>query len=296
MTELLILGATGNIGSEIVRQAVARDVPVRAASRQPERARQGMPERTEVVKFDFSDSDTFAPALTGIHQLFLIAPHQQPVPSVRRLLDTALASDVRRIVMSSGRTTGDIAQKPLHRVEELVQKSGIAWTILRPGWFMQNFSGWIGGKTIPEQNAIYLPAGSSYTAFVDVRDIAAVALRTLLNSGHDGKIYELTGEEALSHYEVAEKISAVARRPIHYHALSDGAFADKMRQLGWSEANIRHTLMLYELVRTGKEAAVTDDVETILHRMPISFDEFAADYQNAWDTDDLPIDSSDADL
>lgn len=276
----LVIGATGNIGKELVQQLHLQNLHPRIASRNPHKAKQLFPFIKEAVYFDFNQQDTFAKAVNGMEQIFMIAPHDNPTNSVRAFLKIAQEAGIQYIVLSTGRTTANIVGKPLYYVEQVVKESGLDYTIVRPGWFMQNFKNWIGGDAMLSESKFYLPAGESKTAFIDVRDIAAVAVRLLTNSAeHLGKIYELTSDEALTHDEVAHKIACALKQPVTYVALSDEAYIDKKMQEGWSNEKAKYTVMLYKIVRqTGKEAKVSKDVERILHRLPISFDEFVETY------------------
>lgn len=277
--KILIIGATGNIGREVIKQLAVQQIFPRIASRDIAKAKKHFPNHTDFVTFDFTRADTFVEALTGIKKVFFIAPHNDPADSVALFLKAAQSSGIQHIVFSSGRTTATIEGKPLYQIEQLVQKSPLDSTIIRPGWFMQNFTSWIGGKSIEKEGKFHLPAGDTKTAFIDVRDIAAVIIRVLLENKHAGKIYELTSDEALSHHEVAHKIACTIHQPVQYVALSDEEYIDKKVAEGWKIETAKHTVQLYQIVRkTNKEAKVSPDVERVLHRLPISFDEFVEAY------------------
>ncbi len=283
---ILITGATGNVGSEVVRQLANAGAPVTAAVRNAEKAalefaRQGL--AIPCKSFDYAKPETWQHALEGVESIFLIVPPgTTESKDIEAFFKKALAAGVRRLVFHSGRSTGDLPGEPLNVTEGLVRQSGIAWTILRPGWFMQNFLNWV-GFTIPAEAAFYLPAADAKTAFVDVRDIAAVAVEALTKPGHEGQLYEPTSSRALDHFEVAQIISKAAGRSIRYVHLDDESFVVEMMKRGWSRASAEHTVFLYRIVRTGKEAAVSGDVERLLHRQPVDFEQFAQDYASNWE-------------
>lgn len=279
--QILVIGATGNIGLETVKQLLDRGIKPVLGVRNIATAKAKLGPRASYVHFDFQDISTFKPALQGIDRLFFIAPHTDPVPSVLALLRLAVVENVKHVVFSSGRTTGDIAGKPLNKVELLIQSHNIPWTIIRPGWFMQNFTSWL-GTTIKEENRLYLPAGNSKTAFIDVRDIAAVLVEILTGNGHEEKLYNLTSDEAIDHHEVVKLISAASNRTISYIPQEREEFVHTMVEKGWSEATAKYTLALYDIVGTGKEEEISPDVENILGRKPIRFAQFAEDYKMAW--------------
>jgi uncharacterized protein YbjT (DUF2867 family) len=277
---ILIAGATGNIGEQIILNLHRQGRSPIAAVRNIANAKQQFGD-IECRHFDFTEPATFPGALWGIDRLFFIAPHQDPVPSVQGLLRAAREAGVQQIVFSSGRTTGDVEGKPLREVEKTVQASDIPYTILRPGWFMQNFASWL-GRWIPTEGKIYLPAGEAKTAFIDVRDIGAMAATIFAENTHNGRIYEQTGDEALDHHQVAGLIGRAIGKEVIYEPLEPEAFVRLMVEKGWSEAQARHTEELYQYVRLGKEAAISPDVEFVLKRKPIRFTQFVEDYRKAW--------------
>jgi len=278
---ILIIGATGSIGTVVMDDLIRQGRKPVAGVRTPEKARRQWSAAAEYAPFDFHDPATFPAALAGVDRLFLIAPHADPVPSVQGLLRAAAGADVQRVVFSSGRTTGDIEGKPLHQVEQTLRASGLPYTIVRPGWFMQNFLDWL-GAWIPTEDKLYLPAGDSRTAFIDVRDIGAVVATLLTEHGHSGRTYELTSDEALDHYEVTRLIGEAIGKAVEYVPLKSDIFIELMVEKGWTRQVARHTAELYHYVRAGKEAHPSDDVATILGRAPIRFAQFVEDYRKRW--------------
>ena len=269
---ILIIGATGNIGRELSRALIRKGQRPVLAVRDPEKARPLCGGRADYIRFDFNDPETFAPALEGAKQCFFIAPHADPVPSVERFLQQAL--HLQQIIFSSGRTTGGLPGAPLNKVENLVKASGIPYTLLRPGWFMQNFTGWI-GDDIRQERRIIVPAGGSRTAFVDVHDIGAVAAAILLSpSSHTSKTYELVGREAFSHYEVAAMISEAVGEKVEYRPIEPADYIKRMISKGWTKKAAEHTVYLYQLVQEGKEAEITPDIEKVLNHSPRRLSDF----------------------
>lgn len=277
----LLIGATGTIGQETVKALTGKGVRPVAAVRDTDRARKQLGPGVDYIFFDYYQPESYLPALEGVDRLFFIAPKGDLLPAVQGLLRAAHETGLQYIVFSSGRTTGDMEGKPLHQIEKTVQAGNIPYTILRPGWFMQNFAGWL-GEWIPPEGKIYLPAGDSKTAFIDVRDIGAVAATLLAEGGHNGEIYELTSNEAIDHYEVARLIGKAAGREVTYVPMPPDDFIELMVEKGWPRSRAEHTAGLYEWVRQGKEAVISPDVENILGRRPIRFAEFVQDYGERW--------------
>ena len=282
--KILIIGATGNIGTQTVKLLAHNKQPVIAASRNLQKLKDHLDlPGIEYRNFDFTDHQTWQPALDGVSRLFLVVPPGSATEDQQTaFFSAAKAAGVKHIVFSSGRTTGPLAGSPLNRTETFIKNSGMDWTILRPGWFMQNFINWI-GFTIPREDAFYLPADDAKTAFVDVRDLGAVAATILMSpKGHTGKIYDLTSAGAIDHHEAARLIGKAAGRPIRYVSLSEQEFTRTMVEKGWNQKAAEKTAWLYQFVRAGKEAAVSNDTANILGQQPIDFERFTKDHAHKW--------------
>ena len=275
---LLIIGATGKIGSHLVEICKSNDTPTRLAVRDLKRSAALFGDESELVLFDLRDPDTFQSALHGVDSVFMIAPNADAPAYIPSLLTQMEAARINHLVFSSGRTTGDIPGKSLFEVEQLVRTHRIPATILRPGWFMQNFLGML--DIMAAEGKFYLPAGMARTAFIDVRDIAAVAYALLTGDGFYGQTLELTSEEALNHDEVAKAISSISGRAIQYEPLKSEAYVEVMTRLGRDREKARYMASLYEIVLSGKEAVISHDVRRVLHRSPHSFARFLNDYED----------------
>ncbi|MBR9922625.1 MAG: NmrA family NAD(P)-binding protein [Bacteroidetes bacterium] len=279
---IIVSGATGQLGSAVVNAFLDAGFEVSAAVRNPEKDRSNISAKARIVAFDFDKPDTFKPALEGIKQIYLIAAVKDP-EKVFEFLDVAEKSkELELLIFSSGRTTGDIPGKPLNDIENYIQKSKLPWIIVRPGWFMQNFASWIGNDIRKEQK-IYLPAADAKTTFVDVRDLARAA--TILvndNPPKLEKIHEWTGQEALSHKEVASLLSQALDRKIEYIPLSETAFAERLIKQGSSKDAAEATNFLYRIVRSGKEAESDPGLAKTLGRPTIRMEAFIQDYLDHW--------------
>ena len=280
----LIIGSTGNIGTQIIQVLAPENHPVIAAGRNLERTKKHhAQEGIEYRQCDLNDSSSWASALKDVDRIFLVVPPGSATEEQQQaFFQKAKAAGAQHIVYSSGRTTGPINGSPLNRTESFVKNCGCDWTILRPGWFMQNFFEWI-GFTIPTDDAFYLPAGDSKTAFIDVRDIGATAAEILKNpTGHRNKIYDLTCLEAIDHSTVARHLSAVARRTVEYVPMQAEDFIEKMVEKGRPRKAAEKMAWLYTFVKAGKEADISPDVRNILQRQPIDFKQFTTDFADKW--------------
>lgn len=280
MKHIAIVGASGTIGSEIIRQLNASPLRVRAGSRSPD-SKKGVSNQLEWRFFDYGDAQSMDAFFQGVNAFFFVAPHTNPLPSVEKMLAVAEAAGVEELIFSSGRTTGDVLGKPLHELEELVKASSFQWTIFRPGWFMQNFIDFL--DPVPRGNRISLPVGKAKTAFIDVRDIGAVAAQLLTRGVLHKRTLELTSSEAIDHYEVARLISQASGIPIEYHPMEEEPFIQMLQdEWGWSEEEAIFTAYLYAFVAHHKEEEVSPDIAEILGKEPISFATFAMDYAAHW--------------
>ncbi len=276
---ILITGATGQIGRELIRQLIPTGAPLRAFVRQPARA--DLPASVERVAGDFSEPTTFVPALRGVDHVFLLQNPNPALPAEQaQWLEAARAAGVQHIVKLSAlgaqpRSKARIAR--LHgETEQQLEASGIGWTHLRPSFFMQNTLAF--ATTIAREGKFYAPTGAGAMGFVDVRDIAAVAAVTLTQPGHQGRTYTLTGPAALNHAQVAEIIGATIGRPVEFVDITADQFKAGALRQGLAEWLADGLNELYALVRAGYTGLVTADVQTVTGRPPRSFAEFARDH------------------
>ena len=276
---ILITTPNGKVGSEVVRQLQAKGEPVRVGAHTVEKAREIFP-GAEVVHFDFQDEASVRAALKGVNALYLASPSDMPAAPVNRAVDLAKEAGVKRVVRLSalGAEQGD---NPLRDVEKHLEASGLEWTLVRPSWFMQNYSA-THAEMIREQGVLAEPAGDAKTGFVDARDIAAVAVAALTEDGHAGQAYAVTGPAALDRDEVARLISDASGKAVKYLPITDEQFQERMRQSGASESYVGLMTNIYGVVRAGHTARVSDDVRRVTGQDPISFDQFARDYAEVW--------------
>lgn len=282
-TKILVTGATGNVGSELIYGLQEAGVAFRVGAYDVDEAQQKFGETTEIVRFDFLDPATYATAFDGIERVFLVRP--PAISNVERDIApavwSAVGAGVRQIVFLSIQGVENNPIVPHHKIEQLILKTGMDYTFLRCGFFMQNLSTTHRAE-IRDENKIALPVGKARTSFIDVRDIAAVAVRTLTEDGHANQRYTLTGTEALDYYAVADRLSATLNRPIRYTNPSVLAFFKEQLAHGKKFGYALVVTGLYTITRFGNAKSVSHDVETILGRAPITFNQFAEDYQACW--------------
>ena len=279
---ILVIGATGRVGSEVVKLLVQNGESVRAASRNPNGTR--FPNTVEIVKFDYDHPETFSAAISGTEKIFLVVRpgDNHSDEAAAPLIDLAIKEKVQHIVALTSMGVEQDETFMLRILEKNIEDSGIAYTHLRPNWFMQNLDSGPMYVDIMRTGALHLPAADAAISFIDVRDIAAVGFEALTKSKYEGKAFTLTGKEALNYFQVCEKISGAAGKEIRYVPLSEEQAVESLRSGGIPQELIDRWTEFYRKVRQGFCAPVTSDVEEILHRPPILFDQYAADYAEVW--------------
>ncbi len=283
---ILITGATGTVGREVIgelqRMGAGR---VRALVRDPARASFIREAGFETAEGDFDKPETLDAALEGVESaLLLTPPSPHTVAQQAAFIEAAKRAGVRRVVKLSAVGADSSAPEGFGKwhgqSEEFLKSSGLGWTILRPNFFMQNLLGQAGA--INAQGAVYQPVGDARSSFIDARDIAAVAARTLSDEGREGETYVLTGPEALSYTDVAAKLSEATGRQITYVAITPEQFREGALAQGLPEWLVSALERLNELAVAGEAEEVTDDVRRVAGREPKTFEEFARDHAQAF--------------
>lgn len=281
MGAILVTGATGNVGSVVVRELVAAGANVRRAVR----PRAGTAPDGGEVAFDFASPGTWASAFDNIDAMLLVRP--PAISNVRRELLPAVEfsrdAGVRHVVFLSlqGAETNRIV--PHAAVEKWLRASGMTWTFVRPSFFHQNLST-THASDIRDGDSIVVPAGGGATAFVDAHDVGAVAAAALLDpTAHANRAWTVTGPRALTYYQIAEILTAELGRDIRY--TNPGIFTyarHAHRALGMPWGMVAVTTAIYTTARLGLAAGLTRDVRSVLGREPIDFAQFAHREREAW--------------
>jgi uncharacterized protein YbjT (DUF2867 family) len=283
MDTVLVTG--GNIGNHVATQLADRGVRVRVLVRQVSPNAIWKGRGIEQVAGDLNNPDSLTQAFQGAKKFFSIFPLMENLRQMAvNTIEAAKRAEVEYIVRSSSMgaaTDAPIVAARLHgQAEESLERSGIPHTIVRPTAFMQNYL--LSAASIQAQSAFYMPQGDARIGLVDARDIAAVAVEALTDTGHEGKKYSLTGPEALSNQDVAEKLTRLLGTKIKYVNVTDAQAEESMRAGGMPEWNVRAMLELLGVARAGYMAALSPDAELALKRKPISFDGFLADHRETF--------------
>ncbi len=284
MNRVLVTGATGNVGQEVVKLLAASGAPVAAAVRNPAQVQDRIPAGVAPRLFDFTAPETFAAAFAGIQRLFLVRP--PAISDVKRDLRPALAAarqaGVEQVTFLSLQGIERNRFAPHHAIEALIRELGFTYTFLRAGFFMQNLN--VAHRAeIRDRGEICIPAGDGRTSFIDVRDIAAVAALALTEDGHAGKAYTLTGGAALTYGEVAAIMSEELGRSVRYTRPGLWQFIRSRRRQGEALGYILVVAGIYTTVRLGRASGITQDTARLLGRPPIPLRQYVKEYRVCWE-------------
>jgi ergot alkaloid biosynthesis protein len=271
---VLVIGATGNTGRHIVSRLTELGLTVRAATRG-----ERLPDSTvEHVRFDWADASTHDAALAGVDRMYLVAPAlvEDPSTLMRPFIAHAVERGVRRVVLLSSSAVPE-GSPGLGMVHRAVRELAPEWAVLQPSWFMQNFADarHHHGASLQRDGLLVTATGEGRVGFVDVQDIAEVAVRALADERSHDTAHVITGPQALRYDDIAAVLSEVTGRPIR-HVQVDAETAQRhMVGAGIPERYARLLVQLDEAIRQGAEARVTQTVARVTGREPRSFEAFA---------------------
>lgn len=268
--KILVIGATGNVGSHLVETLVRRGEQVRAASRHPKQV-----DGAESIPFDLEDPAALAQAFDGVDRAYIVVPPAQldPVTLLTPVIEEAARRKVKLVLQTAIGVDAD-DHIPLRQVERLLERSGTPFVILRPNWFSDNFATYWGQDVAA--GLIQVPAGEGRSSFIDTRDIADSAAGALTTDRFDGQAFVLTGPEALSYADAAEVLSKVLGRKVGYKSIDDDTFIARLSPVV-GDGYARLLAAIYHPVREGWTAGVTDAVERLSGHAPRSLADWARD-------------------
>ena len=275
---IAVFGATGQTGGEVVKQLVAIGQPVRALVRNPQKAVRLPTSGVDIVQADLERPDTLEAALRGVERAYFVTSGEATQRS-SAFYTAAHRTGVRHVVRTSGsfmvRELHGIRFDEWHHEAELeLERSGLAYTHLRPSYFMQNLI--LQGAS----GTLALPFADVPVNLVDVRDIAAVAVTALTGEGHAGRTYDVTGPEALRFAEVAARLTAITGRRFTYAPVSKAEFTQMLAQWGLPDAVAADLAQEYALIGAGHPAfaVARDTVQRLTGRPARTLDQFARDH------------------
>ena len=281
MHKVLVSGATGNVGSRVVHELRERGVPVRAFVRDGDKAAGMLGEDVELAVGDFGDAGSLRAALDGVDGVFLACSNQpQQVEYENRVIDAAAEAGVRRIVKLSALGTeirSPVAFWDWHaRIENHLRASGVPFVILRPTFGMANLLA--SAEAVKYTGKLFAPAGNAGISMIHPQDVAAVASVALTEVGHEGKLYTLTGPEAITFGQVAGYLWAALGREVEYLNVPDEAALQGMVEQGLPEFVAGQIVAVFGVLRSGAQERTTGTVRALTGRDPIGFAEFAGEH------------------
>ena len=277
---ILVVGATGSVGSEVVRQLLEAGESVRAGVSAVGGSVPGFD--GETVRCDFGDPTTIGPALAGVDRLFLMRP--PAISDVKRFLRPFITHAARVGVTQTVflSVMGVNRVMPHWRMERDIEAVGLPHTFVRPAFFTQNLATAY-RNDIVEHDRIRLPAGNGRTSFVDVRDVATVAVLALRDpAAHNGKAYTLTGERSWSYDEVAALLTTSLGRRISYERVSFLQYRRELRAADLPADYVRVQLLINAVARAGLAGRTTRTFAELSGRAPIALAESLNDLRGAW--------------
>jgi uncharacterized protein YbjT (DUF2867 family) len=276
---ILVTGASGNVGKTVLQEVAKSGAKHRAMYRSAAEAAKA-PAGTETVIADFAKPETLGAALRDVKSVYLVC---SPIPELVQLesnmIDACVAAGVKHVVQNSALGAGDYDKSfpSWHRkVEDKLKGTRLTWTILRPNSFHQNVVAFY-APTIRTQGVFYSSMRDAKNSFLDTRDIAVVAARSLADGEHAGKTYELNGPEAINYTELARKISKVTGREVKYVDIPMEAQKKAMLEQGVPEWLVAALLDLQQYYLNGKGGETDGLLQKLLGRAPITMGQFLAE-------------------
>lgn len=275
--KILVIGSSGNVGSELVNILKSQGHSVRSTTSKKEKS------GGDTVYLDLLTGEGVADAFAGIERAFLLCP-----PGVADhgrvlfpLIDLAQKNHLKKVVLMSAMGADAVESAPLRQAELRLEKSGVPYNVIRPNWFMQNFhTFWIHG--ILHSDKIQLPVGTAKTSFIDTRDIAAVAARLLTDDTWNNQSFNLTGSEALDHDQVARAISEIVGRRITFQDITSDEMRVGLVGAGVPADYAEFLLVILGALKAGYASPVTGEVKRFLGRDPIPFQKYVQDHRSQW--------------
>ncbi len=273
---ILITGASGSVGKAVLQEAIRKESKVRGMFRSKAEAAKA-PSGCEAVLADYADKESLRKALDGVDSVYVVC---SPIPQLVELENNMLAAckdcEVKHVVLNSALGAGDYPKSfpGWHRkVEDKLKAMGMSYTILRPNGFLQNIVAY-NAPSIRAQGAFYAAMGDARVSYLDVGDIAVVAVKALRGGAHAGKTYELNGPEAISNEELAKRISKVTGRMVNYVDIPESAQREAMLGMGMPEWQVTALLELQQYYKQGGGAKTDGLLQALIEREPLTLDQY----------------------
>ncbi|GAB4323714.1 MAG: SDR family oxidoreductase [Bacteroidales bacterium] len=279
---ILVTGATGTIGQSLVKELTDLQAGFRVLVRSEEKAEPFRRQGIEAVIGDLSDRSAVRKALAGVRKVFLLSATSPEMPQLQgNMVKEAASLGVEHIVKISAMGSDPAAGFNIGRwhgvIEEQIRESNVPFTFLHCHSFMQNLL--FDAATVREEGKIYSGQGAGAIPMVDTRDIAAVAAAILTSDGHRGKVYRLTGPEAITYHDIARLLTQITGREVTYVALTPDEAWQQMTSAGMPEWLADDMRLLNKRYGNNESAEVSNDVNQILGRPALTIEQFLTDYR-----------------
>ncbi|MBY0316053.1 MAG: SDR family oxidoreductase [Bdellovibrionales bacterium] len=274
---ILVVGATGTVGSELILLLKNKGFRTRATTSKPVQPTE------DLVSMNMATGEGIKEAFEGVDRAFLLSPpgYADQYAMLSPLIQESKRRGLKKVVLMTAMGANASEAAPMRKAELELEKSGLHYNIIRPNWFFQNFQTfWIQG--IMEENKILLPAGTAKVSFIDAKDISAVAAQLLTSTQWDHRDFDLTGPEAVDHQQVADAISRVAGRKIQYQEISSESFQKGLVQAGLPQDYAEFLTMIFGFLKEGYSARTTSSVEEITGKKPRSLIQYINENKNSW--------------
>jgi uncharacterized protein YbjT (DUF2867 family) len=276
MAQILIVGGSGTVGSELVKILKAEGHSVRVATSKPATD-------SEKVHVNLVTGEGLDAAFEGVDRLFMLSPgtYTDQYGLLAPLVRKAKEANLKKVVLMTALGVEHAEGTPFRRVELDLIASGVPYNIIRPSWFSQNFVNFW-GYGIKNFNAISLPVGDGKTGFIDSRDISAVAAKLLTTDTFSNQEFTLTGPEALTHAEVAKVIADATGKPVVFKENTPDELRPVLLGAGIPADYVEVLITILGYIKAGYTNVLTDSVEKILGRKPRDFKSYAQEAAGSW--------------
>ena len=279
---LLLTGVTGKTGGATAQALLKQGVKFRAIVRNAEKAAALKAAGVELVIGDVTDRAVLEKALTGVDRALMTMPNgEKQLELEKQFVDVAKKAGVKHVVKMSSMEAAADAKAPIPKIhyasEQYLKQSGLAWTFIKPNFFMQNLLGSAG--TIKEQGKFFLPLGQGKTVMIDTRDIGACVAVVMTSPGHEGQAYELTGPEELGFADTAERFTKVLGRKVEYVHVPMPAYRQTLARFLTNEWHLNAVCELFQEIADGQDLHVTGTVQKLTGKPATSLEQFIRDHQ-----------------
>lgn len=277
-SRVLVVGASGTVGSELVKLLKQAGAQVRATTSKKVTAAS-----PELVHVNLATGEGIKAAMEGVDRAFFISPpgYADQYAILAPLIQEAKRRGLRKVVLMTAMGANAVETTPFRRAEIDLEKSGLSYNIIRPNWFYQNFNTfWADG--IRAQKQIALPAGSAKVSFIDTSDVAAVAAKLLLSDEHANQAFDLSGPEAVDHVQVAKAISQATGATVSYQHIEPSILHQGLVSAGLPKDYVDFMIMIFGFLREGYNAGVNSNVELLTGRKPRGLTGYVSHNKSAW--------------